>query len=113
MPICLTVRQERATISGIAKDVRNFKICVLYTSTTSMAAGPHQADDLDFLLRDALRSVASAAPGSAHAWGKLRARIERSRAPVNRRPRIMVRGEPPRREWSLDRHLLSLGRVAR
>src|SRR5690349_15993980 len=107
-PICLTVRRERATISVIAKNVRYFKLRVLGAWTTSMAAGPQQADDMDYMLRDALSEIASAAPRSPRLWNALSGQIERARRPVAsarcscRRPAIAARVDV----WIW--HLLSL-----
>jgi hypothetical protein len=80
-----------------------------------MAARFREADDLDCLLRDGLRDVASATPDSARAWTALRARIEAAQPPRHERPRLTIATfsylKPP--EWTLDRHLMSLARVLR
>ena len=78
MRIRLTVSTWRATISDTAKDVINDKNARAVRLGAAMADRSTQADDLDVLLRDALRDCASAAPDSPRAWERLRARIESS-----------------------------------
>src|SRR4029453_10140660 len=76
MRIRLTVCTWRATIPGAAKDVINDKNARAVRLGATMADRSTQADDLDVLLRVAVRDCASAAPGSSRAWERLRARIE-------------------------------------
>ena len=80
-----------------------------------MAARFREADDLDCLLRDGLRDVASATPDSARVWPALLARIESAQLSRRSRPRLTIATfsylTPP--EWTLDRHLMSLARVPR
>ena len=79
-----------------------------------MAAQPCEADDMGFMLRDAFHDVVSANPDSTRTWACLHARIGAER-PIIRRSRLPSGTfsylAPP--EWTLDWHLLSLGRTAR
>ncbi|MFL5800471.1 MAG: hypothetical protein ACJ8CR_01875 [Roseiflexaceae bacterium] len=79
-----------------------------------MAAQCREADDLDLVLRDALREATAARADSTRVWSRLRARIVSAR-PSPRHPRAPVRtlGFIPSPEWTLDRHLMSLARVVR
>jgi hypothetical protein len=108
------VQKWRATISSIAKVVRYLRSSVLCAETLSMAPQPREAGDMDFMLRDAFHDVVSAAPDSARTWAALQARIATKR-PTIRRPRLLygTLGYLAPREWTLDWHLLSLGRMAR
>lgn len=71
-----------------------------------MADQPHEADDLDFLLHEALCNTIEAPGAPERAWSQLVARIEAERAPdrfadrVLRAPvRPIARAEAKRRRW--------------
>ena len=77
-----------------------------------MAAQSREADDLDLILRDALRDATMARADSTRAWSRLHARITSAR-PTPRRLRAPVRVMrfTPSHQWTLNRHLMSLARV--
>jgi hypothetical protein len=69
---------------------------------------------MDFLLRDVFHDAVSVTPDSARTWAVLRARIAAER-PAARRPRLICAtlNYLGPLEWSLDWHLVSLGRTVR
>jgi hypothetical protein len=77
-----------------------------------MAAQSREADDLDLILRDALRDAAMAQVDSTRAWSRLHTRIASARpAPRRLRAPVRVQGFTPSHQWTLNRHLMSLARV--
>lgn len=78
-----------------------------------MVTGPRQADDLDLMLRDTVRADWDAAPDTAHVWTGLRRRIEAQARPARQRRTVGTLGYLAPREWTMDRHLMSLVRVVR
>ena len=77
-----------------------------------MTVRPDEADDLDILLRTALRDTA--APGdSARAWSKLRARLEARYRSSGRSLLIATPNYVTPHEWATHCFLMPLARLVR
>ena len=77
-----------------------------------MVAQSREADDLDVILRDALRDATTARADSARIWSSLRARIVSARpAPRHLRAPVRTLEFAPSHQWTLNRHMMSLARV--